>query len=218
MHESPAGALPGTGGITCCICSCSSHIGSAFSRPICVAKIAKRSSSHAAVSPPQQKPQPQLASHFLPKHPSFPSWLFLGALAPRLAPSIRALILPSSGMVCPNRRTTRGNGPACATVLLLPRLAQQGTPCLSCSCHPRFHMRIGGSERAWGAAPRPSQSSPGRNMKASQASVVVLWPRTQPYTARNAVPSTATCIVPSTETYCYRSPRSTSSPLPRNMR
>ena len=119
-------------------------------------------------------------------HPS-PSWLFLSALAPRLAPSIRALSLPSSGMVCPNRYTTRGNGPACATVLLLPRLAQQGTPCLSCSCRPRFHMRIGGSERAWGAAPRPSQSSPGRNMKASQASVVVLWPRNQPSSARNAV-------------------------------
>ena len=47
-------------------------------------------------------------------HPS-PSWLFLSALAPRLAPSIRALSLPSSGMVCPNRRTTRGDGPACAT-------------------------------------------------------------------------------------------------------
>ena len=90
-------------------------------------------------------------------------------------------------MVCPNSRTTRGNGPACATVLLLPRLAQQGTPCLSCSCRPRFHMRIGGSERAWGAAPRPSQSSPGRNMKASPASVVVLWPRNQPSSAQNAV-------------------------------
>ena len=52
---------------------------------------------------------------------------------------------------------------------------------------PSFPYAYWGSERAWGAAPRPSQSSPGRNMKASQASVVVLWPRNQPSTARNAV-------------------------------